>query len=141
MARKYRRDSIGRFSGGGGGGSKAASTRAANTARAAGLKAKGTTGLGARVKAKGFAGGKGAQQRAGGLRKNQIVAAKSGGFRGNVIAKGGNGVRGSVARSIAASKRARTAKAASAAAPGPARKKRPVLDAIARPIVRALSRR
>jgi hypothetical protein len=70
MARSYRRDNNGRFSGGGGssGGSKAAATKATNKARAADLSAKGTVRLGARVKAKGFAGGKAAQQRAGGLR-------------------------------------------------------------------------
>lgn len=79
MARTYRRDSKGRFASGGGGGSggkKAASTRAANTARAGALRAKGTTGLGARVKAKGFAGGKGAQQRAGGLRTGGTATAR-----------------------------------------------------------------
>lgn len=70
MARSYRRDGNGRFAGGGGnaGGKKAASSRAANNARSADLKAKGTTGLGSRVKAKGFQGGKSAQDRAGGLR-------------------------------------------------------------------------
>lgn len=61
---------MGRFAstGGGGGKSKGTSTRAKNTARAAELKAKGTTAIGSRVKAKGFSGQKGAQQRAGGLR-------------------------------------------------------------------------
>jgi hypothetical protein len=82
MARTYRRDARGRFSGGGGssgggkgGGSKAAPkskgamTKAADKARAADLKAKGTTGLGGRVKAKGF-GGKKAKETAGGLRRS-----------------------------------------------------------------------
>jgi hypothetical protein len=79
MARSYRRDSNGRFSSGGGSsakasggaraaaGLKAAATRSANTARAAALKAKGTTMLGKRIKPKGFTGGKAAQKRAGGL--------------------------------------------------------------------------
>jgi hypothetical protein len=91
MARNYRRDSNGRFSSGGGGGSgrskaaaslkassgsKSAATRATNTARAGELRAKGTTALGGRIKAKGFAGGKGAQQRAGGLRSSGTTRAK-----------------------------------------------------------------
>jgi|GEM_PF-1153213 len=75
MARTYKRDSNGRFAGGGGSsggsrggsGSKAAATKATNKARAADLKAKGTTMLGKRVKPKGFAGGKKVQQKAGGL--------------------------------------------------------------------------
>lgn len=84
MARTYKRDSNGRFAGGGGGGgksggskssggSKAATTRAKNTARAADLKAKGTTAISSRVKAKGFSGGKAAQKRAGGLRNSGTV--------------------------------------------------------------------
>jgi hypothetical protein len=76
MARNYKRDSRGRFAGGGGSvggaatskGQKAAATRATNKARADELRAKGTLGLGRRIKAKGFAGGKAAQERAGGLR-------------------------------------------------------------------------
>jgi hypothetical protein len=73
--RKYNRDKNGRFAstGGGGGGSKAAGTRKANSSRAADLKAKGTTAIGGRVKAKGFAGGKGAQERAGGLRNQKRI--------------------------------------------------------------------
>ena len=81
MARSYKRDARGRVSGGGGssggGGKKAAGggkpqtkaamTKAADKARAADLKAKGTTGIGDRVKAKGFAGKK-AKETAGGLR-------------------------------------------------------------------------
>jgi hypothetical protein len=59
---------------GGGKGSKSASTRSTNSARAADLKAKGTTAIGGRVKAKGFAGGKGAQERAGGLRRGGTTA-------------------------------------------------------------------
>lgn len=72
MARTYTRDANGRFAsgGGGGGGSKAAASRKANTARAASLRAGGTTAIGGRVKAKGFSGGKAAQRRAGGLRVN-----------------------------------------------------------------------
>ena len=74
--RKYARDKNGKFAsaGGGGGGSKSASTRSTNSARAADLKAKGTTAIGGRVKAKGFAGGKGAQDRAGGLRRGGATA-------------------------------------------------------------------
>jgi hypothetical protein len=73
--RKYARDKNGKFaSTGGGGGSKSASTRSTNSARAADLKAKGTTAIGGRVKAKGFAGGKGAQERAGGLRRGGTTA-------------------------------------------------------------------
>ncbi len=47
-----------------------AATRYENKSRAGELRKKGTTGLGGRVKAKGFQGGKGAQQRAGGLRRS-----------------------------------------------------------------------
>jgi hypothetical protein len=47
--------------------------RKTNSARAADLKAKGTTAIGGRVKAKGFAGGKGAQERAGGLRNQKRI--------------------------------------------------------------------
>lgn len=81
MARSYKRDSRGRFASTGGGGSKSkgTSTRAKNTARAAELKEKGTTAIGSRVKAKGFSGQKGAQQRAGGLRT-------TGGTRGQATA-------------------------------------------------------
>lgn len=88
MARTYKRDSIGRFAGGGGssGGSKAASTRKANTARAAQLRAKGTTGIGTRVRAKGFAGGKGAQMRIGGLRTSAKI---SGGAPAFTVRQGG----------------------------------------------------
>jgi hypothetical protein len=78
--RKYARDKNGKFAstGGGGGGksgggSNAAATRKTNSARAADLKAKGTTAIGGRVKAKGFAGGKGAQDRAGGLRNQKRI--------------------------------------------------------------------
>jgi hypothetical protein len=88
MARTYRRDARGRFSGGGGssGGSKGngskaapkskgAMTKAADKARAADLKAKGTTGLGSRVKAKGFAGKK-AKDTAGGLRSEGMASTR-----------------------------------------------------------------
>lgn len=97
MARNYSRDSRGRFAGGSGGGgggkkaggskSKSATTRAKNTARAAELKAAGTTGIGGRVKAKGFAGGKGAQQRAGGLRRS--VGSMRGSAPAFTVGKGG----------------------------------------------------
>lgn len=76
-----RRDSKGRFASGGGGGgaskSKTTSTRSKNTARAKELKAAGTTAIGGRVKTKGFAGGKGAQQRAGGLRSSNVTGLKA----------------------------------------------------------------
>lgn len=78
--RKYNRDSKGRFSSGGGGGggkSKSGSTRSVNTARAKELKSKGTTAIGSRVKAKGFAGGAGAQGRAGGLRSSSVQGLKT----------------------------------------------------------------
>ncbi len=81
MARNYKRDSKGRFSGTGGGGkarSGGTSTRAKNTARAAELQAKGTSAIGSRVKAKGFSGQKGAQQRAGGLRGKTVTGLKAG---------------------------------------------------------------
>lgn len=85
MARSYKRDSRGRFSGGGGGGgggaggkSSGASTRSKNTARANELKAKGTTAIGGRVKAAGFSGQKAAQQRAGGLRSQSTVSLNRG---------------------------------------------------------------
>jgi len=111
MARTYKRDSIGRFSGGGGGGgkkggasggtkkaasntapsggggkTKAATSRATNKARAGDLASKGTSGLGSRVKVKGFAGGKAAQQRAGGLRAAGTAA---GGGIANTVGRGG----------------------------------------------------
>ena len=96
MARTYKRDSIGRFAGGGGGGgkgggsakpaAKAASTRSTNTARAKALQASGTTAIGGRVKAKGFVGGKAAQQRAGGLRASGTTSVKARAF---TVGKGG----------------------------------------------------
>jgi hypothetical protein len=106
MARSYRRDSNGRFSGGGGGGgskpsskgvrsggggagsagSKAAATKATNKARAAELSAKGTTAIGGRLKAKGFAGGAGAQKRAGGLRGTAVISGRAKAF---TVGKGG----------------------------------------------------
>lgn len=87
--RTYKRDSRGRFSGGGGGGGKAASksagtsTRSKNAARTAELKAKGTTAIGGRVKAKGFSGVKATQKRAGGLRseKRMMYTGKGSGPR------------------------------------------------------------
>lgn len=121
MARRYARDSRGRFSSGGGGtaarsgggksgGSKAASTRATNTARAAQLRGAGTTGLGGRVKAKGFAGGKAAQQRAGGLRAAGSI---SGPARANTVGRGGrmttaqrSATSGAIKKSQAATSRA-----------------------------------
>ena len=116
MARSYSRDSRGRFSGGGGGGgksggSKAASTRAKNTARAAELKAKGSTGLSSRVKAKGFRGGKGAQQRAGGLRARGQVTGKAAAF---TVGKGGKMKPGQAAASKGAVKAAAQAKSKAA---------------------------
>lgn len=112
MARTYRRDANGRFAGGGGGGgskksAKPGNTRSANTARAKELKAKGTTAISGRVKAKGFSGGKAAQQRAGGLRANSVKSLK---IKGSGIAAGTrSGMKASAAqagkaRSKAASK-------------------------------------
>jgi hypothetical protein len=93
-----RRDSRGRFAGGGGGGggksgggSKSATSRATNTARAGALRAAGTTGIGGRVQAKGFSGGKAAQERAGGLRRKSGAggdALKSAPRAGTVSRKG-----------------------------------------------------
>lgn len=81
MARTYKRDARGRFSGGGSTGrgrnspgAKASKTKRTNAARAAELRAKGITGMGARLKAKGFVGGKAAQKRAGGLRRNETIS-------------------------------------------------------------------
>jgi hypothetical protein len=113
MARSYKRDKNGRFSGTGGGGgggggtSKAASTRKANTARAAELKAKGTTGLGDRLKAKGFSGGKGAQERAGGLRSSATASGRGVAF---TVGKGGKMSGGQAAATSGAIKAAATAK-------------------------------
>ena len=53
----------------------------------------------------------------GGKRKTQTMSAKSPGLRSGTIAKGGRGVSGSVARSLAAVKKGRQAPAAGAAAP------------------------
>jgi hypothetical protein len=76
MARKYARDSHGRFS------------------------STGATARGGRIKASG-----------GKKRETQTAKIKSGGARANTIAKGGNGIRGSVARSLAAMKTSRAAAA------------------------------
>lgn len=90
--RKYTRDNNGRFASTGtgatarGGKPKAASTRSTNTARAKALQVSGTTAIGGRVKAKGFAGGKAAQQRAGGLRASGTTSAKALAF---TVGKGG----------------------------------------------------
>lgn len=118
MARTYKRDKNGRFSGtggGGGGGSKpkgkAASTRAANSARASELKAKGTTGISDRVKAKGFTGGKAAQQRAGGLRARGQVSSKGVAF---TVGKGGKLSGGQAAATKSAVKAAARAKSKAA---------------------------
>lgn len=58
--------------------SQRAATRYENKSRANELKAKGTTAIGGRVKAAGFSGQKGAQQRAGGLRSQSTVSLKPG---------------------------------------------------------------
>jgi len=133
MARTYRRDGKGRFSGGGGGGgggggkkgggkagaaagkaapqSKGAATKAADKGRAADLKAKGTTGLGGRIKAKGFAGKK-AVQTAGGLRSGgeastRMKAARPGTLSANA------GKRGKQTAMAAKSKQQASSRAAS----------------------------
>lgn len=122
MARSYKRDSQGRFSGGGGGssgGSKAASTRKANTARANELKGKGTVAIGSRVKAKGFAGGKGAQQRAGGLRGSRTIQA---GARANTVnSRGGMSSAQRIATTAANRAKARSASKAGQGGKPPAR--------------------
>lgn len=94
MARKYSRDGRGRFASGGGGGgskgkasgggkaapkSKAAMTKAADKARTADLKGKGTTGLGMRVNAKGFSGKKAKATSGGLLTSGKATAAPSSG--------------------------------------------------------------
>lgn len=120
MARTYRRDSRGRFASGGGsgggGGAKAASTRARNTARASALKAKGTTGIGSRVKAKGFVGGQGAQQRAGGLRRSGAMGASALPF---TVGKGGKQSGAQSAASKGAIKRMAQAKSSAGQAGKP----------------------
>lgn len=108
MARTYKRDSRGRFSGGGGGGKAAGtSTRSKNAARAADLKAKGTTAISSRVKAKGFSGGKAAQKRAGGLRNSGTVSGKGVAF---TVGKGGKQSAGQKAATKGAVKAAQVAK-------------------------------
>lgn len=114
MARSYKRDKNGRFAGGGGGGGGGGkgggggtSTRSKNTARANDLKAKGTTALGGRVKAQGFSGQKGAQQRAGGLRSQSTVSLKLGkstAGAGTRSALSANAAQAGKSRSKAASK-------------------------------------
>ena len=124
MARSYKRDARGRFSGGGGGGgkksggskaastpgSKAASTRAANLARAAQLKAAGTTAIGGRVKVKGFSGGKEAQKRAGGLRVSSTMKGPARAFtvgRGGKMSSGQrSATKGAIAKTRVATSRA-----------------------------------
>jgi hypothetical protein len=136
MARSYKRDKNGRFSGGGGGGggggaSKSASTRAKNTSRAAELKSQGTTGLGSRVKAKGFSGGKAAQQRAGGLRSSGSVSGKGVAF---TVGRGGKMSGGQAAATRGAVKSAAQAqsKAANAGKPISRTQKAPASAAKAR---------
>jgi hypothetical protein len=121
--RKYARDKNGRFASTGGGGGKSAGTRKANTSRAADLKAKGTTAIGGRVKAKGFSGGKGAQERAGGLRsqRRMMYTGKGSGPRTSAS----KGTIGTSARQVA---RVR-ASASKAAAPAAAAKPKPARTA------------
>ena len=117
MARNYKRNSKGQFSGGGG--SKAATTRATNTARANDLKAKGTTAIGGRVQAKGFAGQKAAQQRAGGLRSNSTISAKA--RPGTVNSRGGQSAAQASATKGAAKKQQAAASRAAQSGKPPAR--------------------
>lgn len=125
--RTYKRDSRGRFASGGGGGggsskgggkSKGTSTKSKNTARANELKAKGTTGLGARVKAKGFAGGKAAQQRAGGLKSGGTVSIR-GGAKAFTVGKGGKMSGAQKASTKKATRKASSAKSRAAQAGKP----------------------
>ena len=109
-----RRDAKGRFASGGGSGgggkSKSTSTRSKNTARAKELKAGGTTAIGGRVKAKGFAGGKGAQQRAGGLRSRNVQGLRTKGTGAGAGTRAGmkaSAAQVGKARSRAASKGAK----------------------------------
>lgn len=115
MARSYKRDKNGRFAGSGGGGggggkgggSKSGTTRAANSARSKDLQAKGTTAIGGRVKAKGFTGGKGAQERAGGLRGSSVTGLKTGKSTAGAGTRSGlkaNAAQVGTSRSKAASK-------------------------------------
>jgi hypothetical protein len=104
--RSYVRDGNGRFAsspGGGGGKARPAARRAAtragnrlnrdNAGRISGVGRDGATVRGGRIKT-----AKGAR------RATQTAALKAGGFRAGTIAKGGRGVSGSVARSLAAAK-------------------------------------
>jgi hypothetical protein len=130
MARSYKRDKNGRFAGGGGGGGGGGgkksggagggtSTRSKNTARANELKAKGTTAIGGRVKAAGFSGQKGAQQRAGGLRSQSTVRLKPGASTVGAGTRSGlnaNAAQVSKSRSKAASKGAQKMSKAPASA-------------------------
>lgn len=110
--RSYVRDGNGRFAsspGGGGGKARPAARRAAtragnrlnrdNAGRISGIGRDGATVRGGRIKT-----AKGAR------RATQTASLKAGGFRGGTIAKGGRGVSGSVARSLAAAKRERAAR-------------------------------
>jgi hypothetical protein len=87
--------------------SKSAASRAANTARAKALQGRGTTAIGGRVKAKGFTGGKGAQERAGGLRKNARVSLRA---KGSGV---GAGTRSGMKASAASVAKARSRAASS----------------------------
>lgn len=55
----------------------AGTNRSVNTARAKALRAAGTTAIGGRLGAKGFAGGKAALERAGGLRRRETIGGAS----------------------------------------------------------------
>lgn len=137
-ARTYARDSRGRFASGGGsgggskgGGSKGAATKKANAARKAELVARGTSQLGARVKAKGFQGGAAAQKRAGGLRSGGSFrgvykdrgTAMSGAMKGRVKRDAAAGSKLAASRSAASAKPSKSAKPAktSKAAPNKAK--------------------
>ena len=107
--RTYVRDANGRFAStpGGGGGSKRPKTRMAekgpnrltrdNAGKITGQGGNGATVRGGRLKTA-----------KGNRRATQLASMKAAGFRGSTIAKGGRGIRGTVARSLAAARKERT---------------------------------
>ena len=115
----YTRDNRGRFASSPGGGApkrstpatRRAATRAGNrlnrdnAGRISGIGRNGATVRGGRLKTA-----------KGNRRATQLASMKAAGFRGGTIAKGGRGIRGSVARSLAAVRKERMAAAKPAAA-------------------------
>ena len=113
MARTYKRDALGRFAGGGGGGGR---PKARSVARGANRLTRDNAGRITSV------GGDGATARGGRLRtaggkQRAVQTARVKGGGANTIAKGGNGISGRVARSLAAVKRGRAGAASSAVKP------------------------